>query len=159
MTEQQVKRIILRELPAIMQSDREVREFILRLSREQFADKQETASRFDRVLDELRRDREEQSRKWDEQSRKWWENQQAINRMLESIEALSRKHDSTIGALGARWGLYSEQSFRNALKGILEESFGVQVVNVTDYDDQGEVFGRPDQVELDAIPVNERSTG
>lgn len=151
MTEEQVKRIILRELPAIMQSDREVREFILRLSREQFADKQETASRFDRVLDELRRDREEQSRKWDEQSRKWWENQQAINRMLESIEALSRKHDSTIGALGARWGLYSEQSFRNALKGILEESFGVQVVNVTDYDDQGEVFGRPDQVELDVI--------
>ncbi|MBI4675311.1 MAG: DUF3782 domain-containing protein [Chloroflexi bacterium] len=193
MTEQQVKQIILRELPAIMQSDREVREFILRLSREQFADKQETVNRFDRVLDELRRDREEQARKWDEnqqnwdaqnrkwwenqqainemlaslrqhdqkwdenqqnwdaQNRKWWENQQAINETLKSIEALSHKHDSTIGAIGARWGLYSEQSFRNALKGILEESFNVQVMNITDYDDQGEVFGRPDQVELDVI--------
>lgn len=143
-TEEQVKRIILRELPAIMRSDREVREFILRLSREQFADKQETASHFDRVLDELRRDREEQSRKW-------WENQQAINRMLESIEALSRKHDSTMGALGARWGLFAEQSFRNGLKGILEKHFDVQVVNVIEFDDQGEVFGRPDQVELDLI--------
>jgi len=39
--------------------------------------------------------------------------------------------------------------FRDLL--ILEESFSVQVVNVTDYDDQGEVFDRPDQVELDVI--------
>jgi len=121
-TERQVKAIILRELPAIVGRDPQVRDLILRLSQEQFADKRETESRFDRVLEELRRDREEQARKWDEQSRKWWENQQAINRMLESIEALSRKHDSTIGALGTRWGLYSEQSFRNALKGILSTS-------------------------------------
>lgn len=32
-----------------------------------------------------------------------------------------------IGALGARWGLASEASFRDALKGILEKSLGVQV--------------------------------
>jgi len=67
---------------------------------------------------------------------------------------LSRKHDSTIGALGARWGLYSEASFRNALKGILEESFDVQVLNVTEYDERGKVFGRPEQVELDIIVKN-----
>src|SRR3972149_6051115 len=67
LTEQQVKQIILRELPAIVQSDQEVREFILRLSREQFADKRGTESRFDRLLDELRRDREEQARKWNEE--------------------------------------------------------------------------------------------
>ncbi len=64
------------------------------------------------------------------------------------------KHDSGIGALGARWGLFSEESFRNGLKAILEESFGVQVLNVTEYDDTGEVFGRPDQVELDVIIFN-----
>jgi len=168
MTEQQVKQLILRELPGIMQSDREVREFILRLSREQFADKQETGDRFDRVLDELRRDREEQARKWDENrqeinaileslranDRKWEESRQEANAMLKSIDALAHKHESTIGALGARWGLYSEQSFRNALKGILEESFNVQVLNVRDYDDEGQVFGRPEQVELDVIIKN-----
>lgn len=38
--------------------------------------------------------------------------------------------------------------------GILEESFNVQVANITDYDDQGEVFGRPGQVELDVIIKN-----
>jgi hypothetical protein len=40
---------------------------------------------------------------------------------------------------------------RYALKGTLEDSFDVEVVNVTEYDDEGEVFGRPDQVELDLI--------
>jgi hypothetical protein len=39
----------------------------------------------------------------------------------------------------------------NTLAAILEKSFDVQVINVTDYDDTGEVFGRPDQVELDVI--------
>ena len=30
----------------------------------------------------------------------------------------------------------------------------MQVVNVTEYDDTGEVFGRPDQIELDVIIKN-----
>jgi hypothetical protein len=183
----QIKQVIRRELPAIMQEDVEMQQFILHLTRTQYADKTETESRFDYLLDELRRDREEQSkrwdenqealrrdreeqsrkwdenqealrrnreeqsRKWDEQNRKWDENQRAINQMLQEIRGLSRKHDSTIGALGARWGLYTEQSFRNALEAILEESFAVEVQNVTEFDETGYVFGRPDQVELDII--------
>ncbi len=74
--------------------------------------------------------------------------------MLKSIEDVNRKYDSSIGALGARWGLNAEESFRSALKAILEESFAVQVVNVNEYDDEGEVFGRPDQVELDILVKN-----
>uniref|UniRef100_UPI0025E8C160 PD-(D/E)XK nuclease family protein n=1 Tax=uncultured Thiohalocapsa sp. TaxID=768990 RepID=UPI0025E8C160 len=57
-------------------------------------------------------------------------------------------------ALGARWGLASEASFRAALKGILEESFGVEVINVNEFDDEGTVFGVPDQVEIDSIVRN-----
>lgn len=154
----QIKQIIRRELPAIMREDVEMQQFILHLARTQFADKAETDSRFDRLLDELRQDREEQSRrwdeqnaKWDEQNRKWDENQKVINQMLQEIQGLSRKHDSTIGALGARWGLGTEQSFRSALKAILEESFAVEVRNVTEFDETGYVFGHPDQVELDII--------
>jgi len=172
MENQQLTQLIRRELPGILRRDREMREWVLSLTRERYADKGETESRFDRVLDELRRDREEntrkweenqrelqmmreeQNRKWEEQNRKWDENQATINTMLAEIRALSRKHDSTIGALGARWGLQTEQSFRNALAGILGTSFGVEVLNVTEYDDAGEVFGRPDQVELDVIIQN-----
>ncbi len=70
---------------------------------------------------------------------------------MAELKRLHRKYDSTIGALGARWGLYSEESFRNALKGILEESFPVRVERYLNYDREGIVFGRPDQVELDLI--------
>jgi len=143
----QIKEIIRRDLPIIMQEDMEIQSFILHIARTHFADKRETESRFDRVLDELRRDREEQSRKWDEQNRKWDENQQTIQKLLD-------KYDAGIGALGSRWGIHAEESFRNGLKGILEDSFGVEVLNVTEFDDAGEVFGSPDQVELDIIIKN-----
>ncbi|HDQ70553.1 MAG TPA: DUF3782 domain-containing protein [Chloroflexi bacterium] len=157
-----IKQILMRELPVIMKQDPEVRQFILQLSRQHFADKEETASRFDRILDELQRDREENARKWEEQNRKWDENQQELrvmreettarfDRMFAALEAQAQKHDQGIGALGARWGLQTEASFRNALAGILEDSFGVEVINVTEFDDEGEVFGRPEQVELDVI--------
>jgi hypothetical protein len=67
---------------------------------------------------------------------------------------IDRKFDITIGALGARWGLRAEGSFRNAIKGILEESFPVKVERYHERDEEGVVFGRPDQVELDLIIKN-----
>jgi hypothetical protein len=36
----------------------------------------------------------------------------------------------------------------------LADSFGVEVVNVVEYDVVGEVFGRPDQIELDLLIKN-----
>ena len=203
-SDQQLREFLVRELPVVLEQDDDVRRLVALLGAEQFADKHETESRFDRVLEELRRDREENARKWDENARKWdesvrrqdevlaelrdhdrrwqenarkWEenhwqldetlkvireqaqkhdrrwdeNQRQLDEMLKAIQAQARKHDASIGALGARWGLYSEASFRNGLKAILEESFGVEVLNVVEYDDQGEVFGRPDQVELDIL--------
>lgn len=103
--------------------------------------------KWEEFREEWRLYREAQDRKWDEQDRRW-------EAQLAEIRRLDRRFDSTIGALGARWGLHSEASFRNALQGILDESFGVQVLNLTLYDNEGEVFGRPDQVELDLIIQN-----
>jgi len=156
---------IRRELPALLREDPELRRFILDLTRGLYADRAQTEDRFDRLLDELRRDREEQTRKWEENTCKWEENAQEQNRkweesrqefaaVHEEIMAQARKFDCSIGALGARWGLQSEAAFRNALAGILEQSFGVTVRNVCEFDDAGEVFGRPDQVELDIIIKN-----
>ena len=200
----QVKEIIIRELPGLLRADPEMSEFILELTRERYADKAETESRFDRILREIQRDREEQSRKWDEQSRKceanqtelrlmrdeqnrkwdeqnrkweanqtelrlmrdeqnrkWEANQTELRlmreesaRILDVLEAQARKHDQSIGALGARWGLHTEKSFRNALRGILYDHFGVEVINVNEWDDEGEVFGRPEQIELDIVIKN-----
>ncbi|MEJ7622053.1 MAG: DUF3782 domain-containing protein, partial [Aquificaceae bacterium] len=122
----------------------------------------------DKMWAELERQREESERKWEEykkaleeqreilmqHSKILEEHSKAIQTLMEEVKRLSRKHDSTIGALGARWGLHSEESFRNALKGILEESFPVKVERYINYDKEGIVFGRPDQIELDLIIKN-----
>ncbi len=108
----------------------------------------------DQSLVELQRDREEQNRKWEENNQRRDKMQEQIDRTLDRLEKSEKKYDSTIGALGSRWGLYSEASFRNALAAILEESFEVEVLNINDYDSDGIVFGRPDQVEIDVIIKN-----
>jgi hypothetical protein len=137
MQQSEVITLIQQELPKLIAQEPLVRDFILRTVSEYYAGKQETESKFDRILAELQRDREEQAHKWNEQNRKWDE-------QLAEIRRLDKRFDSTIGALGSRWGLYSEASFRNALKGILGESFGVEVINLTLYDQEGDIFGRPD---------------
>jgi hypothetical protein len=121
----------------------------------------------------------ENERRWKENERRWEQNQQQIRelikelqrqgeelqrqgkeiqrqgeelqRQVKEIQRVDRRIDQTIGALGARWGMMSEETFRNALRGILEENFGVKVERVQYKDESGEVFGRPDQVELDVV--------
>ena len=219
MNTEALKAAIKEELPGLLREDPALREFILDLSRREFAGRAETDDRFYELLGELRRDREtrerewdeykleqarlreaekleqaqlreaekleqarlreaekleqnkrweaqerkwdeqhskweENNRRWDEQNRKWDENQAELKRLHEEIMAQAQKFDRSIGALGARWGLQSEKAFRDALAGILEKSFGVTVLNVNEYDDGGEVFGRPDQVELDVVIKN-----
>ncbi|TVQ86326.1 MAG: DUF3782 domain-containing protein [Chromatiaceae bacterium] len=170
-----LKETIKWELSGLLRDDPALRAYILDLTRQGYAGRTETQDRFYELLAELRREREErarewaedkaeqqlkwevQNRKWEEQNRKWDENQAELKRLHEEVMAQAKKVDRTLGALGAlgaRWGTQSEKAFRDALAGILEEHFGVQVINVTDYDDQGIVFGRPDQIELDVIIKN-----
>jgi len=160
-TIEEIKKVIMSQLPKLMETDPDIRSFILKVTSESYPDKRKTESRFDRIMDELKRDREardkkwaDQDKKWDAQDKKWEENQRVINEMLVSIQKLDQKHDSTIGALGARWGLHSESAFRKGLRAILEGSFGVKVERYEDYDHEGTVFGRPEQIELDVIIHN-----
>ncbi|MEY2979344.1 MAG: hypothetical protein RLZZ435_3483 [Cyanobacteriota bacterium] len=146
--------LIEQELPKLIAQNPLVKDFVLRTVSEYYASKSETDSKFDRILAELQRDREEQAHKWDEQARKWDEQNHKWNEVLAEIRRLDKRFDSTIGALGSRWGLASEASFRNALAGILNESFGVDVLNLNLYDQEGEVFGRPEQIEIDIIIKN-----
>jgi len=121
--------------------------------------------KWDKQQAEMRALREESERKWAESNAKWsesnakwdakWDKQQAeIRALREETLLFIRRYDSSIGALGARWGLQSESAFRNALKSILEKSFDVKVLNINDFDHEGIVFGRPDQIELDIIIKN-----
>ncbi len=154
MTTESLKEAIKRELPGWLREDPDFRAYILDLTRGEYARRADTEDRFYAILAELQRDREAQAGKWEEQNQKWEANQQELLRLHYEIMAQAKTYDRSIGALGARWGTQSEKALRDALAGILEENFGVQVVNVTDFDDTGEVFGRPDQVEIDVIVKN-----
>ena len=208
MNAQTLKETLKRELPNWLREDPAFRDFVLDLTRREYADRVDTEDRFTTLLAELRRDRaradqrweanqaelkemreaseskwkanqaelkemrEASEGKWQEQHTKWeanqaelkemreaserrWEaNQAELKRLHEETMAIAQKHDRSVGALGSRWGLQSEKAFRDALAAILEKSFDVQVANITEFDESGEVFGRPDQVELDVIIKN-----
>ncbi|MBW1735784.1 MAG: DUF3782 domain-containing protein [Deltaproteobacteria bacterium] len=182
-TTEELKKLIMAELPNLIKSEPELRDFVLKITRDVYADRRETESRFDRMMDQLNRDREAgekrwqawekkweaqqkadrekweaQEKKWEAQEKKWeaWEkkyeeNQKVIHEMLDEIKRVDHRIDSTIGALGARWGMQAEEAFRDGLKAIVEKSFGVKVERYEGYDHEGVIFGRPDQVELDLI--------
>ncbi len=175
MEDEAIREIILKELPALVMRDSQIRDWVRQLIHDYAPSREETENRFDRALAELRAMREESERKWEENvrqwrenerkweenerkweenERKWEENQRQIRILMTEVQQSRRRLERTLGALGARWGLSSEVAFRNALRGILEESFGVNVEHVEYRDESGEVFGRPDQVELDIIIRN-----
>ena len=116
-----------------------------------------TESRFDRVLEELKRDREEQSRKWDEQNKKWEENQKENREFYDTLDEKrkesNREFNIALEALEARWGFRSESSFHNTLKGILA-GLDFKVEHIDDYDEEGMVYGQPSSVEIDVIIKN-----
>ena len=157
----EIKQLLETEVPVILQESPAFREWLQDFIRRQTVSKESFDERFDRMMNELAADRENQRRhwdeqecKWEEQNRKWEEQNRKWDETLHEIRSIKTKQEQSIGALGARWGIASEASFRAALQGILENSFHVQVLNVNEFDDEGMVFGRPDQVELDVIILN-----
>ncbi len=145
-----------------LQQERELSEKRWEENRQRWEKNQEELAAMRRESNE--RWKESQQR-WEENDERWKEGQQELaelrresderfERLMQEIKNVRIKHESSIGALGARWGIAAESSFRDGLKDLLEQDFGVQVINITEYDDDGEVFGRPDQVELDIIIKN-----
>ena len=78
------------------------------------------------------------------------EHSECINELMKRQDQGTKRLESAIGGLGARWGIMSEDSFREGLKGILKE-LGLKVERYIDYDTEGTVFGRPEQIELDIV--------
>ena len=63
-----------------------------------------------------------------------------------------------ISALGARWGLLSEEAFREGLRGILEKEFKFKIERWIHYDEGGFVYGYPSQIEIDVAIHDEKIT-
>jgi hypothetical protein len=78
---------------------------------------------------------------------------QAQKRTEDALAAFSRTFAVQTGGLGARWGLQTEEAFRQGMRAILQE-VGFTTERFLDYDTQGEVFGYPEQIELDVVMQN-----
>lgn len=76
--------------------------------------------------------------------------EEGLNRLEATFEKFERTFVSKMGALGARWGLGSEAAFREGMRGLLRDT-ELKVERYLSYDKSGQVFGRPDQVELDLV--------
>ena len=75
----------------------------------------------------------------------------AIEILVREQERLSRRID----ALGARWGLIAEETFKQALEKFLKEYFKVaEIEKVIIVDEEGYVYGIPSQIEYDIIVRN-----
>ncbi|MGC9192101.1 MAG: PD-(D/E)XK nuclease family protein, partial [Conexivisphaera sp.] len=77
---------------------------------------------------------------------KLWESNE---RLWQEVKALSTKMD----ALGARWGVLSEEAFRAGMRGVLREA-GFEVEQWTYRDEEGIVYGSPSDVEIDVSVRN-----
>ncbi|WP_225876090.1 PD-(D/E)XK nuclease family protein [Infirmifilum lucidum] len=55
-----------------------------------------------------------------------------------------------VSALGARWGLLSEEAFRLAMADLLQ-GFGGRVEEWVSYNEEGLVYGQPSPVEVDLV--------
>ncbi len=67
-----------------------------------------------------------------------------------SLREEMRKLWLALNALGARWGVFSEDAFRSGVRELLKDA-GYTVDRWVYYDDKGYVYGYPSEVELDIV--------
>jgi hypothetical protein len=77
----------------------------------------------------------------------------SVDKLIEEHRLFRYSFQSQIGGLGARWGMQTEEAFRQGMRVILQE-VGFTTERFLDYDTAGEVFGHPEQVELDVVIRN-----
>ncbi len=76
-----------------------------------------------------------------------------VEGLTQELAKFRRSFESKIGGLGARWGLQTEEAFRQGMRAILEE-VGFTTERFLEMDTEGDVFGDPDQIELDVVIKN-----
>jgi hypothetical protein len=79
-----------------------------------------------------------------------------ISKVEESLREDMRRLWLALNALGARWGVFSEDAFRSGVRELLRDA-GYVVERWIYYDDRGYVYGYPSEVELDLI-IKDRRT-
>jgi len=82
--------------------------------------------------------------------------EEELIKLREDMNKRFERISMQITALGARWGLMTEEAFREGLRGILEKELGLKVEKWEAYDEKGKVFGYPSVVEVDIAIKDEK---
>lgn len=119
-----------------------------------------TVQELARRQDEFAARQEEHSRILQEHTRILEEHSRAIERLVQAVDKHARvleRHGERIdrlewliGSIGRRWGVLTEEAFRQTYQGLLSP-FGFTVERFLRWDEEGFVFGRPEQVEFDLL--------
>jgi hypothetical protein len=78
-----------------------------------------------------------------------------MNKLREDMNRGFELMERRLSALGARWGIMTEEAFREGLRGILERELGLKVERWSHRDEGGLVYGYPADIEVD-IAVKDR---
>ncbi len=112
-------------------------------------------------MEEFAQRQEEHSRRLEEHSQRIEELSRRLNELREDFNRGFAQHSREIRdlgvhvqALGARWGILSEDAFRAGVAGILTEETGLKAERYLKMDTEGQVFGRPAPVEIDVVIHN-----
>lgn len=109
---------------------------------------------------------EENNRRWEENARRWEENakrweeayrrfeviESELKTLREDFNKAYLEFSRRLDALGARWGVVSEEAFREGMRGMAEKILGVAKIDRWVFKDEGgEVYGYPSVVEADVV--------
>jgi len=119
------------EVRRIWQEIEKLREDMVKLREDMMKMFEKHEDRFARIEQELVRLRED------------------MMRGFELMDKRITRLENLISALGARWGIMSEDAFREGLRGILEKEFGVKVERWVTRDEEGLVYGFSGVIEVD----------
>ena len=163
----ETKEVVKKELLYLLKKDPEFRFEIFDILSATFVTKEEIS----KVLNAIESLREDFNIHFEEHSRILEEHSIAIKELTKSLEGHSKvleghsiaikeltkrteKLEVTVSAVGSRWGILAESAFREALRGLFEDRFGVKVHEWITEDKEGLVFGHPSIVQMDAVVKN-----
>ncbi|MCW3132214.1 MAG: DUF3782 domain-containing protein [Candidatus Methanospirare jalkutatii] len=131
------------------ENDRKFNEILERLDRHE-AHLTEHDRKFNEILERLDR-HEEEIKALREDFLNFQRNMDTFQRRMDSFEETQKAFQRRLDALGARWGILSEDAFRGSMWGIVERLFGGSVEHWIYEDSEGFVFGYPATIEVDLI--------
>jgi hypothetical protein len=145
--------------------DRKFNEILERLAEhdKKFEEIFERFAEHDRKFNEILERLAEHDKKFEEIFERFAEHDRRFEEL--SMEIIKLREDMNRGfaimerhitAIGARWGIISEQAFREGIKGLLEKELGFKVEKWREYDGEGIVYSYPSDVEVDVVVHDEK---